>query len=284
MEPKVKNALHAAILKLLKPLVRILLRNGIPFKTFADLAKWMYVDIAHNEFGIMGKKQTDSRVSIITGLSRKEVRRIKNLELPGDEEAIYRYNRAARVIAGWVKDRRFLDSRGNPRTLAIEGDRPTFSDLVQIYGGDVPVRAVLDELMDVSAIRLLKSGKIKLQARAYLPAGDEPALMSILGTDVAYLIKTIDHNIIHKDDGRFFQRKVFYDNVPTEASKKFRLISADKAQKLLEILDRWLAEHDRDVNPAVKGSGRKKVGLGIYYFEEDLENDTPSAEDHGGKS
>jgi hypothetical protein len=284
METKVKNALHAAILKLLKPLVRILLRNGIPFRTFADLAKWVYVDIAHNEFGIIGRKQTDSRVSIITGLSRKEVRRIKNLKLPSDEAAIYRYNRAARVIAGWVKDRRFLDSRGNPRSLAIEEGQPTFSDLVHIYGGDVPVRAVLDELMDVSAIRFLKNDKIKLQARAYLPAGDEPTLLSILGTDVAYLIKTIDHNLIHKDDGRFFQRKVLYDNVPAEASKKFRLISADKAQKLLEVLDRWLSEHDRDVTPSVKGSGRKKIGLGIYYFEEDLEIDPSSAEKYGGKS
>ena len=118
METKIKNALFAAILRILRPLVRILLRNSIPYRTFADLARWVYVDVALSEFGIEGRKQTDSRVSIITGLSRKEVGRLKNSVRDSDEEALYRYNRAARVIAGWVKDGRFLDTNGAPQPLS----------------------------------------------------------------------------------------------------------------------------------------------------------------------
>ena len=269
METKIKNALFAAILRILRPLIRILLRNGIPYRTFADLAKWVYMDIARAEFGIEGRKQTDSRISIITGLSRKEVGRLKKSVHASDEEALFRYNRAARVIAGWVKDRRFVDGRKNPKPLRLEGEKSTFADLVKAYGGDVPTRAVLDELMSVSAVRMKKDGRIELLTTAFLPSGDEPAMLSILGTDTAHLIETIDHNISHKDNGRFFQRKVAYDNVPIEATETFRTLSTEKAQKLLVSLDSWLARHDRDANPAVKGTGRKKVGLGVYYFEED---------------
>ena len=269
METKIKNSLFAAVLRILRPLVRILLRNGIPYRTFAELAKWIYVDVARSEFGIEGRKQTDSRISIITGLSRKEVGRLKKAAQASDEKALYRYNRAARVIAGWIKDRRFLDEAGHPRPLSIEGTDSDFSGLVKAYGGDVPPRAVLDELMSVSAVRMKKSGEVELLTTAYLPTGDAPVMLSILGTDTAHLIETIDHNISRKEDHRFFQRKVAYDNVPTEASEKFRRLSAEKAQQLLESLDRWLAGHDRDTNPSISGTGRKKVGLGIYYFEDD---------------
>ena len=71
---------------------------------------------------------------------------------------------------------------------------------------------------------------------------------------------------------------------PAEAAEKFRNLSAGKAKKLLELLDRWLAKHDRDVNPEVRGTGRMKAGLGIYYFEEVLDSGNPDIKGHGGKS
>ena len=274
MKPEIKNALLAATLKLLRPLVRILLRNGIPFRAFADIAKWVYVDVASNQFQIRGKKQTDSRISIITGLSRKEVRRIKQLERFSDKEAISRYNRAARVVTGWIRDNRFKDSSGQPKDIPFDQGEVSFSELVKKYSGDVPPRAILDELMDVSAIKMLKNGNIRLLTQAYLPTGDAETTLGILGTDVAHLIDTIDHNIFSPEKERYFQRKVAYDNVPGNSADRFRKLSADKAQQLLVELDRWLAAHDRDATPSVEGSGRKKVGLGIYYIEEDYKNDT----------
>jgi hypothetical protein len=103
--------------------------------------------------------------------------------------------------------------------------------------------------------------------------GDEPEFLSILGTDTAHLIKTIDHNITGKPEERFFQRKVSYDNLTEEAIPALRRTSARQCQKLLERLDRLLSEHDRDVTPSIRGSGRMQAGIGIYYFEEDLSKD-----------
>ena len=121
MKAQVTKALSAAITMLLRPLVRLLLRNHVPYRTFADLAKRVYVDVATEEFGIPGRKQSKSRVSIITGLSRKEVLRVKRFPAQDDLGALERYNRAARVIAGWVRDRRFGDESGQPADLPFEG-------------------------------------------------------------------------------------------------------------------------------------------------------------------
>ena len=82
MNDKHQKPLVAAVLRLLRPLARILLRNGVSFSTFSDLAKWTYVDVAAREFGIEGRKQSTSRVSVITGLSRREVMRVRNLPRP----------------------------------------------------------------------------------------------------------------------------------------------------------------------------------------------------------
>src|SRR5699024_175288 len=95
------KAMSAAIKRLLYPLVKLLLRRKMPFGAFSDLAKQVYVDVADKEFSLEGRKQTVSRISVLTGLSRKEVKRVRELELAEDATVIARYNRAARVVAGW---------------------------------------------------------------------------------------------------------------------------------------------------------------------------------------
>ena len=271
MGTSIAKTLNSAIVKLLRPLVRILLRNGISYHVFADLVRWVYVDVALQEFGIPGRKQTSSRVSVVTGLSRKEVQRLRDLDIPADDDTPERYNRATRVIGGWIRDPVFLDSDDNPLSLPLEGT-VSFSSLVRKYSGDMPVRAVLDELVNISAVALQADGTVHLLTRAYLPGADQQAKLDILGTDVADLIATINHNLDAKNAKPFFQRKVSYDNVPEEFLEPFRSVSSEESQALLEELNKWLTARDRDANPDVRGSGRKRVGLGIYYFEEDMEN------------
>ncbi len=266
---KTHNAIYAATLRVLRPLVRLLLRHGVPFGTFADLAKGVYVDVALDEFGIPGRKQTHSRVSVLTGLSRKEVLRVTRLERPDDTETAGRYHRAARVIGGWVRDERFHDGSGNPAPLPVEGEGTDFAGLVKEYSGDVPHRAILDELLRVGAVERTADDKVRLLARAYIPvAGDEEKL-EIFGTDTAFLIETIDHNLLAEPGKAFFQRKTMYDNLPAEAVEELRSDLAIRAEKFLEQADRKLAERDRDANPKSTGKGRRRAGIGIFWFEDE---------------
>ena len=265
---KINKTLYAALVRILRPLIHILIRNGISYGTFADLAKWLFVDVATRDFIIAGRKQTISRVSVITGLHRKEVKRVSELVTPDDQASSERYNRAARVISGWRRDKSFQDKKGWPADLSVAGEGATFQALVKKYSGDMPFRAVLDELTRVGAAARINEGKVQLLTDAYLPAGDETMKIHILGTDVAHLIASIKHNLKPDERGPFYQRKVRYDNLPENVLPAFRKLSAESAQKLLEKLDTWLSKRDRDTKSGVKGPGRSVAGLGIYYFEE----------------
>ena len=248
------------------------------YGTFADLAKWIYVDVAAKEFTIEGRKQSTSRVAVLTGLSRKEVKRMQGIPRPDDSHQDEKYNRAARIIAAWRREPEFQDANGKPCSLSISGPWSTFSDIVRRFSGDVPVRAVLDELLRIGAVKQLDNGKIALLKKAYIPEKREAEKIHILGTDVGHLVSTIGHNLNSDRPAARFQRKVSYDNLPDEALPAFRNLSAKRAQKLLEHLDEWLASNDRDTNPAVEGTGRNMAGLGIYYFEESQENKDVSNE------
>ena len=269
MSHDLRDTLAAAIRRLLRPLVRILLRNGVPFGVFSDHAKQVYVEVAEQELGVPDRKPSISRVSVLTGLTRKEVSRVRRA---GDATAapVERYNRAARVIGAWVRERAFRDRSGRPATLPVEGAGASFSRLVQRHAGDVPVRAVLDELLRVEAVEWTRTGRLRLLQRAYVPRTGEEEKLAILGTDVADLVETIDHNLTHPPAAAFFQRKVAYDNLVGEVVPSLRRDAATRAQKLLEHLDGRMADHDRDSNPEAEGSGRHRVVLGIFYLEQDL--------------
>ena len=264
------HSLYKAVYKLLKPLVRILLRNGVPYGAFTDIAKQVFVDVAMSEFGVPGKKQTNSRVSTITGISRKEIQRLISDDTESDDsDMVARYNRAARVVYGWVHNAKYTDEKGQTAVLPFEGEGATFGTLVKAYSGDVPPRAILDELLRVGVVEKTEQGGIRLLAPAYIPKSGESEKLVLLGQDVAGLLSTMDRNIHGVDPKPLFQRKVYYDNLPEEAAEPLQNILRDKGQPLLEYIDEWMAQHDRDVNPDAGGSGRKAIGIGLYYFEDD---------------
>ena len=269
-QPTIGNAVQACVAKLLTPLVRVLLRYGVPCGAFVDIARRIYVDVAMESFSIPGRKPTISRASVLTGLSRKEILRIRRLPRLSDDAVQDRYNRATRVISGWVRDPEYAEAPGQPADLPFEGRGKSFSHLVRKYSGDVPARAILDELVRVEAVKLLDSGEIQLLSRAYVPGAGEEEKIAILGSEVADLVHTIDHNLKAPSEQSRFQLRVMYDNLPREPMGRFRIASSRRAMKLLEMLDKELSRFDRDVNPDSQGTGRIRAGLSIFYFEEEV--------------
>jgi hypothetical protein len=266
--------LTAALYRILLAIARLALRRGVPFDAVVELAKRAFVEVAHREFTIRGRKQSASRVAVLTGIHRKEVKRVLGADGPADEPASERVTCAAGVVTGWRRDKKFTDRRQQPLALPFDAPPPSFSDLVRQYGkGDIPARAVLDELARVGAVTRLRDGRIRLVATAYVPATTSPEAASILGTDVSDLIATIDHNLSCKPGEGWFQRKVSYDNLPAEALEDVRARVEREGQGVLEKLDGVISKHDRDSNPKVEGTGRKRVMVGVYYFEDDAPED-----------
>ena len=264
------SVISHAVLRILRRLARLLLRHGVPFDAFVELAKRAYVDTAMNDFALPGRKPSASRAAVLTGLTRKEVQRLSTQAADPESPVPAFYNRASRVVAGWVRDREFSDANAAPRALPFDG-KASFSELVRRYSGDVPPRAVLDELLRVGMAERRDDGRIHLLNRSFVPQGEDPAALRILGADVALLVDTIDHNLQHADAPRF-QRKVIYDNLSVEAMEAVRALCRRQSQALIEQLDTQLAAHDRDANPTARGSGRVCAGVGIYYFENESDS------------
>jgi hypothetical protein len=260
------RVISEALNRILRPVVRMLLRNGVTYQAFAETVKMVYVQVAAEEFRIPGRKQSDSRISVITGLSRKEVKRVAALQPSSEAESYVRYNRASRVIFGWTQDPAYLDAAGAPALLALEGAGPDFIGLVRRYSGDAPPRAVLDELERVGAVERQDDGRLRLMTRAYIPHTDDADKIGVMGIVVGDLLDTVDHNISARPGEAFFQRSVSNPNMPEGALVGFRATSREQAQQLLEALDRWLSEHEM---PREGGAGKpRRMGVGIYYFED----------------
>ena len=269
-EVRPHRALKLALAHLLRPLFRVLLRHAVSFGAFEEVAKRVYVQVALDDFGIPGKKPSISRASILSGLTRKEVQRLLSEPVEAAVGTAERYNRAARVLTAWARDADFLDASGAPRALDPDGEL-SFATLVRRHSGDMPARAVRDELVRVGAVQVREDGRMALLARAYVPQDSAVDKIGILGSDVADLVDTIDHNLQHGVTDPRFQRKVMYHSIPAADLPAFRKLSAVQAQALLEKLDRWLAEHDTDIPPEGSEQPRARIGVGIYYFEEAIE-------------
>lgn len=269
------EALEHAVVALLRPLVRLVLKRGMAFGQFAELVKRAYVEAVEKDFTVPGRKLTISRVAVLTGLTRKEASRLMQAEpTVSESQARRRINRAARVVSAWAVDRAFQSEGGVPLDLpfdAVEG--PAFTRLVALHGADVPPRAVLDELLRVGAVSRLDDGRIRLVERSYIPSGDEAEKLEILGTDVSDLIAAIDHNLEPDAAVRFFQRKVAYDNLPADYLPALRALLAEHGQRLLERLNEDMARHDRDVSGRSTEGPRRRAMVGIYYFEDEIDDE-----------
>jgi hypothetical protein len=268
--PEIQAALSAALAKVLRPVVRLLLRHAVPYAVFEEIAKKIYVDVALSEFAVPGRKPTMSRASILTGLTRKDVRRLLDAATPDIAPTAAQYNRAVRVLTAWARDPRLRASDGEPMALPIDGE-PGFAALVRQHSGDMPVRAVLDELLRLGAVQMGGDGRLELLQRGFVPRQSEVGKIGILGTDTAELAQTILHNIEHGQTDPRYQRKVMHVGIPLDVLPEFRSLSAAQSQALLEAFDAWLQARDVKNRPAPPDAGpvpTARVGVGIYYFEE----------------
>ena len=263
------SVLQSTLFHILRPLVRILHHNGLSFGEFSQIARQVYVEAAEASLIESGEKATTSRIAISTGLTRKDVAQLR--QIAADEEPVPEsYNRGIRVVSGWIKDVDFHTAAGLPKALTLQGGKGSFERLVSRYSGDIPYRAMLKELQYSNVVQLNDDGLLELLSDAYIPNASNDEVLSILGTDVSLLVKTIGHNL-QAEQAPYFQRKVSYDNLPQEALEPFRQLVNKDGMSLLVKFSEWLSEHDRDSNPTTQGQGKYRAGVGLYYFEEALE-------------
>lgn len=269
MSENLSTILEKVASKILRPLVRVLLRNGVACGSFEEMVRKAYVDEAFVLAAEDGKA-TISAVSAKTGLSRKEVKRLSEKQIDKANESAQKYNRAIRVISGWMNDERFCSSEGIPQMLDMDGTDNAFSVLVKDYSGDIPSRAMFD-LLEKSACVEKHDNKVHLVSHAYVPGNDPVDVINILGTDINELMETIIYNMGSDIENRRFQRKVSSHKLATKYLPEFQKYSSRRSQSLLEDLDSWISEHEAHTE-----QDSEYVSLGIYYYQKKSESESKS--------
>ncbi len=267
--PNTNDFMQKLIRVTMRPFIRVMIRYGIGYGDFTAVVKPLFIEIAENDFKIDGRKQTISRISVLTGITRREIKKVLDFSSNKRDEEAFVYNHAARILSCWLHDEEFQNTDGTAANLSVQNDGVgTFNNLVHKYGNNTPSRAILDELIRVGAVEVDSSGMATMLSFGYVPKADTQELLSVSFQSVADLISTIDYNDKTQPEDSRLQLSVNYDNVTNEGVEVFRHVSREKSKEVLLFLDRFLATQDKDINPAIEGEGTNRTGLGMFFFEE----------------
>ena len=248
-----------------RPIARVMLRAGISWRELSDVLKTTYVEVATEDFGIRGRPTNISRVAILTGLTRKEVKRLRDLLEAASPEVFTRMNAATRVLSGWYQDEEFHGDDGRPAALPREGGKGSFESLCHKYSGGVATATMLKELKHVGAISENEDGALQVKMRTYMPAMMDADRVLSSGSVLEDMGYTVAYNLDRSasDPGRF-ERRATNTRIPARAVPAFREFIEIEGQAFLERVDAWLSEHelkDGDDSKSIR------LGLGAYWIE-----------------
>lgn len=260
----IQGRLLSALLVALKPLVRALMNSGMGYREFAEITKTAFVQIAAEEYGIRGRPTNSSRIAVITGISRKEVARIRNSNFLEVTDFVQEPP-ASSVLHAWTTNPTYLDNVGNPIPLPFTGREVSFAVLVAKFAGDIPPGAIRTELMRVGAIREDKDKRLCLVKRHYVPMRIDDRLQHGLESAIWSLADTIAFNCDpNLSVAPRFQRVVSADGINPALFPEIQKESSCRLEKFTEDYDDYLS-HLEMLHK--NNSINSQVGIGLYYYQ-----------------
>lgn len=265
-----RKLLTAALLGALRPIAAMLVRFGVGYREFSDLCKWAFIAVATEEFGNDGHPANLSRVAALTGLSRKEVRRVRLLALDRTLPPADVFSVPAEVLHLWHTDVRFRGDDGLPGPLPVDGGDRSFGGLVRLCGTSEAPAVIQSELRRVGAIVERADGQLEIRRRYFVPGSPDARLVEGVTFGLRTIAATIAFNAERRPGhpGRF-QRFVERRFVPRSRCAEVEEVVRQRLTEFSEELDDYFAECGaRD--PAADTCD---VGVGLYYFEEGRRGD-----------
>jgi len=245
------------------PIVRVMLRSGVTWSEFADLLKEVFVDVARREYGRQGRPTNIARVAMITGLSRREVTRVRNV-LSGETETQPTVgSRISQVLTGWHTDPDFCAKVGEPNTLAQD----RLEALLKRFGGDLPHGAIIKELKELGLIQESADGSFRATARHYTRTKLDPDIVRQMGVALHDHAATLAHNVDReRDEAARFERVAVVENLQPRYVKNFAGLIEERGQAFLEEMDAWLSSHAAKESGNAS-SGGVRTGVGLYFIQ-----------------
>jgi hypothetical protein len=271
------SVLLNAVRRIVTPVVRLLLHFGITFPVFAELIKRIYVDVADREFTLPEREQTASRVSLLTGIHRQEINRLRETLRNESQSPIEKASAAAalspRLLTAWTQDPRFLDDGAEPALLHRSNalGEPSFEELVRAVSKDIRPRAVLDEWVRLGIVEVTGDGRLKLNVKVFVPSSSLPDKANVIANIVSDHISASVHNL--RGEGEpFFDRRVRVDGLAPEAMDTLRLLVHERGNAFLQEINAAAAKL---ASSETEGpTHRMSIGLFEYQERESDEKDT----------
>jgi hypothetical protein len=268
-------ALVLALRRVLRPLVRLMVARGVTYPYLADLLKGLFVDVAAKEFRIGDKPPTDSRVSLVTGVHRKDVSRLR-AELDASEEAAIPpvVSLGAQLVAVWMGTERYLDGQGNPMPLprfVSEGGDLSFEALVASVNSDIRSRVVLDEWLRLGVVHMDDERRVCLNAQAFVPAEGFDEKAFYFGHNLHDHVAAAAHNLMGVSPP-FMERSVHYDMLSPQVVEKLSRQAQDLGMKALVAVNKSvLAQSSAQDDTVTPDAPRQRMTFGVYFYSEPSE-------------
>ena len=268
-----------ALRHLLKPLVRVLLRNGVTWGEFAEIGKEVFVDVARNDYGIAGRPTNSARVALLTGLSRHEVTRVKAVLIGKREREDPVPSRISQILTAWHVDPRFLGADGAPAILSASGDGASVTALLKGYAGNMPHGAVLKELEQLGLVEATDAG-YRVTSRDYIRSAANPDRLRQAGVALHDHATTIAHNVdANRADPARFERMATHRALPLRKVRAFRAFLEKEGQAFLETIDAWLASNAaaaaRTTSARLARERTVRTGVGVFLIHDEAEGKKP---------
>lgn len=273
--PTLPPSLLSALRRVMRPLVRLMLRKGVTYTVFADVLKEVFVDVADREFRLDDKAPSDSRISLLTGIHRKDVRRLRH---EGDTASMAlpeNITLGAQLVNVWTNSQPFCKAVGQalplPR-LASVGGEVSFDALVARVSTDIRARVVLDEWLRLGVVRVDEQDCVHLEAQAFLPQKGFDEKAAYLGHNLHDHASAAVHNLSGQGQP-FFERSVHYDALAPVSVEVLREAVASEGMQTLLGFSRLAAElEDRDLSSS---EPRQRITIGLYFYTEPNSPPTP---------
>lgn len=273
MQDDIRHQIHTAILLVLRPIARALLRGGVGYREFSEISKKAFVDVASKDYGLRGRPTNMSRVAVMTGLTRKEVRKIRDSNEATNKFVAIRHTPISQILHRWHTDSEFLTSSGEPMELEFEGEENSFSTLVKKFGGDVPPGAMRMELERIDAIEVMESGKLRPTKRISYNLELHEKLTGGLTTILFPAALNLMHNLENRDLTDWWTNVTTHTRYLRGSDRgRYKRIANERIVEFAKSMDDMQAAYEALYDADSEGDSSETgftVGVGLFYFEED---------------
>lgn len=273
--PATSSAVLRATRTLLRPLVRLLLESQITYPVLGELLKELFIDVAESDLSIGKRRQTDSRISLLTGIHRKEVKRLRRDREQTEKPASTAIPLSALLVSRWTGDPRYLTPEGAPRPLprmpSADGG-VSFEELVTTINKDIPTRSVLDEWIRQGIAESDEDGVVRLRVESFVPEKGLEAKIHFFGRNLRDHVAAGAHNLLGRRSP-LFDRAVFYDELSLESVEELDRTAREAGASMLRDLNRLAFELQKRDEQNEAATHRMTVGAYFYAVDERDVND-----------